>query len=104
MDARIKQQEDLDRTPWPVKDPNAPFGHIGRIPGGMYDERAAMKKHPHYFAPDQLYNLQKDPDEQVNLVDNPEYKAKLEEMKKEMFRYFNEKNIPGPYAECKKHQ
>ncbi len=101
LDARIERQAYNERKPWPVKDPNTPFGHVGRLPGGMFDERAAMAKYPHYFDADQLYDLNNDPNEQVNLADNPEYREKLETLKKEMVRYFNEKDIPGPYGEFK---
>jgi arylsulfatase A-like enzyme len=31
----------------------------------------AMQYYPHYFAPDQLYDLETDPYEQINLVDDP---------------------------------
>ncbi len=38
--------------------------------------------HPGFFDEDQLYNLDKDPDEMKNLAKNPEYKEKIKQMKK----------------------
>jgi len=42
---------------------------------------------PGYFDPDQLYDLERDPFEQNNLVNNPEYKTVLAEMKETMESY-----------------
>ena len=41
----------------------------------------AMKYHPHYFDPDQLYDLENDPYEMNNLTGNPEYQKILQVMK-----------------------
>lgn len=37
---------------------------------------------------DELYDLDRDPDEQINEIDNPEYKEKLMEMKDYMLRWY----------------
>ena len=44
----------------------------------------AIKHYPHYFDPDQLYDLKSDPYEQCNLADNPKYEQVLREMKSKM--------------------
>ena len=59
--------------PIATHDPLAPFSHLSLIPGGNDAERISMKGHPAYFEPDQLYDLQTDPDEQHNLFDDPAY-------------------------------
>jgi arylsulfatase A-like enzyme len=81
-------------------DPMDPFGHLGAVPGGSDIDRAAMRGHPnHYFDADQLYNLAEDPNEQVNLAGNPEYKARLREMKNALKKHLAE--LPGTFAELK---
>ena len=43
---------------------------------------AGMKSYPnHYYDFDQLYDRTKDPNEQINLVSNPEYASRVNEMK-----------------------
>lgn len=42
---------------------------------------------PAYFDYDQLYNLKQDPQEQINLADNPRYEAKLGQMKAVLKEY-----------------
>jgi arylsulfatase A-like enzyme len=41
----------------------------------------SAKRYPHYYEPDQLYNIKKDYEEQNNLAYKDEYAEKLEEMK-----------------------
>jgi arylsulfatase A-like enzyme len=44
-------------------------------------EWRAVRSHPAYFEPDQLYNLRSDPGERVNLIDRPEHAGRLERMR-----------------------
>ncbi|MFD0712663.1 sulfatase-like hydrolase/transferase [Paenibacillus sp. GCM10027626] len=44
--------------------------------------------HRYPYGPHELYHLQEDPDEQHNLIDLPEYKAKHEEMKAGLEQWF----------------
>jgi arylsulfatase A-like enzyme len=74
---------------------NPGFGHIG----GNDNETAAMKTHPAYFDPDQLYDLRTDPDEQRNLANDPQYATKLDEMKQRLNVYLQ--SLPGGFAELK---
>jgi len=56
------------------------------------------KENPNGFQCDQLYNLSRDPLEQKNLADNPEYGAKLAELKGTLTREL--KRFPNrPYGE-----
>jgi arylsulfatase A-like enzyme len=67
------------------------------FPGGFSFTWKAMDKHPHYFDEDQLYNLNRDPEETVNLAEKPGYQEELEKMKAELNRYV--KNLPGEFGE-----
>ena len=40
------------------------------------------------YEKDELYDLDKDPDEQINEIDNPEYKEKLMEMKDYLLHWY----------------
>lgn len=48
---------------------------------------ALGKRNPNYFTNDQLYDLEKDPYEQINLADDPEYAAVMSEMRRIMETY-----------------
>ncbi|QBG46183.1 DUF4976 domain-containing protein [Verrucomicrobia bacterium S94] len=52
-----------------------------------------------YYDPDQLYDLKRDPRETTNLAGNPEYQAKLEQMKKKLKKMLQ--NVPGTFADLK---
>ncbi|MEO1235876.1 MAG: sulfatase-like hydrolase/transferase [Planctomycetota bacterium] len=77
--------------------PTDPFPHIIDIPGGVDNTWGPMRKHPHYFDRDQLYNLADDPDEQVNLAVDPTYGPILETMRLELSRYLE--RLPGRFGE-----
>ena len=94
-----KMRKDFYGETWKNTDPMAPFSHIKAVPGGSDAEQPSMHKYPAYYDTDQLYDLSKDPDEQVNLAKNPEYAGKLKEMKDELKRYLDE--LPGNFAELK---
>ncbi len=89
----------IGRPPF-ENDINGPFGHSGQIPGGWDNEQKAMKKYPAYYEPDQLYDLNADPEEQINLANNAEYHNVLTDMKKELSGYLAK--LPGGFAEFKK--
>jgi arylsulfatase A-like enzyme len=77
--------------------PTDPFPHIIDIPGGVDNTWGPMKKHPHYFDRDQLYNLADDPDEQVNLALDPAFGPVLETLRLELSRYLE--RLPGQFGE-----
>jgi len=52
---------------------------------------------PHYFDYDQLYNLQADPFEQVNLADYPQYKTVLNTLRETLREHSAE--LPYPFGE-----
>lgn len=58
------------------------LGYIGNM-----DLCRLGKKNPNYYANDQLYDLQNDPGELVNLVEDPEYREILQDMRNELKRY-----------------
>jgi len=47
----------------------------------------AIEQYPSYFAPDQLFDLEKDPEEMNNLAEDPEYADVLAEMKERLRAY-----------------
>lgn len=77
------------------EDPTKPFSHLMLVPGGGSAERPSLKKYPAYHAPDQLYDLENDPDEQNNLAAHPEYRQQLETMKTELKRHLD--TLPGSF-------
>jgi len=76
-------------------DPMAPFGHMTPIPGGQDAEQGAINSHPNYNDPDQLYDLNTDPDEQVNVINEENMSAKLDELKALMQSYLDK--LPGVF-------
>ncbi len=82
-----------------TEDPMSDFSHVLAIPGGGDAEHMSMGKYPGFYDEDQLYNLEEDPDEQVNLASNPEYASQLKEMKQEMQKHLN--RVPGTFGDLK---
>lgn len=80
-----------------TEDSTRPFSHLTAVPGGGDAERRSTGSYPGYFDRDQLYDLSKDPNEQVNLADNPEYAAVLADMKAELEKMIED--LPGTFGE-----
>ncbi len=96
---QIEQYKELAEID-PTMDKQARVTHIHRQLGGCNTERAeAMWTKPGFFDADQLYNLSNDSNEQANLASNPEYAAKLNEMKQLMRQHMMQ--APGTFAEFK---
>lgn len=76
-------------------DASLPFSHLEVIPGGGVAEHLSYGKYPAYFDPDQLYDIDADPNEQVNLANDPAYQSQLEEMKAELRKYVE--RLPGNF-------
>lgn len=75
--------------------PNDPFGQLEMVPGGGGAEHNAYMNHPHFTAPDQLYDLKNDPEEKVNLINNPKYAEKVVALKAELKKYIE--SLPGKF-------
>lgn len=80
-------------------DPKAGFGHVQIIPGGGDAEFPATQRYPYYSDSDQLYDLSKDPNEQVNLINDPNYADILRKLKEELQQHIA--TIPGTFGEFK---
>ena len=81
-------------------DPTLPYGHLELYPGGGGAESETYGKKPAFFDSEQLYNIVTDPTESVNLVKNPEYAAKLTEMRQALKGHLS--SVPGNFGELKK--
>ena len=81
-------------------DPMANFSHIRTIPGGGDAEHPSLSQYPSYYDDEQLYYLPDDPKEQKNLVLDPNYNAKLAEMRSSLISYLD--NVPGVFGTWKK--
>jgi hypothetical protein len=75
--------------------PNAPYGQLEMVPGGGGAEHNAYINHPNFTETDQLYDLSNDPNEQINLINNPAYSDKLKMLKEELNKYTN--SLPGKF-------
>ncbi len=75
--------------------PNDPYGQLEMVPGGGGAEHNAYMNHPHFTEPDQLYDLKNDPEEKVNLINDPKYAEKLKELKAELKKYIE--SLPGKF-------
>jgi len=98
LDATTRNHAKVGKK-WKVTDPNAPFAHMGNYPGGNDGDHRCIAAKPHYFDPDQLFDLTKDPGEKKNLAQSPEYAKRLVEMKKELTAHLA--NLPGGFGEFK---
>jgi arylsulfatase A-like enzyme len=78
-------------------DPDAPFSHLTDLPGGAHAEHSSTGKKPHYYDPDQLFNLATDPGEHHNLAGDPAYAGILAEMKEHLRTHV--KALPGRFGE-----
>ena len=77
------------------EDPTAPFGHMMAIPGGHDAGRAAQDLHPNYFDADQLYDLNVDPSEKVNLWGDEDLAERQASMAKLLQSYLE--TLPGEF-------
>lgn len=77
------------------EDPSAPFSHFDVIPGGGSAENQSYGVKPAYFQLDQLYNLEKDPNEMNNLADDQEYQDVLLKLKAALKQYTD--SLPGKF-------
>jgi arylsulfatase A-like enzyme len=80
-------------------DPNMPFSHLMLIPGGGDAEFPSTQRYKHYYDTDQLYDLRIDPEEQDNLIKNPAYQDRLDDLKHELKEYLDK--LPGKFGEFK---
>ncbi|MFC2138064.1 sulfatase [Bacteroidota bacterium] len=76
-------------------DPAAPFSHFSIVPGGEQAEHESYGKKPAYFDPDQLYDLETDPNEMNNIANDPAFYEILEELKAELKKYIDD--LPGKF-------
>jgi arylsulfatase A-like enzyme len=97
---RRRQEKDTLEESFKI-DENAPVTHLGSVPGGSGTERGNALKHyaKNYFDPDQLYDLENDPEEQNNLTDNPKYENVLRKMRFLLKEHLD--NVPGTFGEFK---
>ncbi len=77
------------------RDPQKPFSHLELVPGGGQAEHGSYGKRPGYFDRDQLYDLETDPGEMVNLASDPGFQIILKEMKDELSTYLEA--LPGKF-------
>lgn len=66
------------------------YDHLGRQGGTL-----AARRYPHYWEPDQLFDLESDPEEQNNLAGRAEYADVLRQMKERLRRYLE--TFDGPF-------
>lgn len=77
---------------------NMKEGKVSRAYGnrGTLSVEPSFERYPHYFDPDQLFNIKKDPGEQHNLAYDPEYKEILEMMQTRLKEYLQDFEHPFP--------
>lgn len=76
-----------------------PWMHMGGTPGGRGLESLVVKTYgaENYFATDQLYRYLEDPKEKNNVINNPENKEIVKQLKQQLAEEL--KNRPGTFAE-----
>jgi arylsulfatase A-like enzyme len=77
------------------RDPGKSFSHLETLPGGGEAEHESYGKLPAYFEADQLYDLEADPGEMLNLAGDSAYRQVLEEMKDLLRSYTGP--LPGKF-------
>jgi len=77
------------------RDPEKAFSHLEVVPGGGQAEHETYGRLPGYFDPNQLYDLEKDPQEQVNLANDPMFEDVLMEMKNVLKEFTT--SLPGKF-------
>jgi arylsulfatase A len=82
-------------------DPEARFSHLTAIPGGAHAEHSSTGGKPHYYDPDQLFNLAEDPLETRNLARDPAYSGHLARMQ-DLLRQ-QVRDLPGTFGEFSPH-
>jgi arylsulfatase A-like enzyme len=97
LETKAKRAERRWIDDWPVHDPSKPFDHLGLVPGGNSYSWKTQEHHPHYFDTDQLYNLNRDPKETVNLYNNEAYQKQAIKMKARLNQYVDD--LPGDFGE-----
>lgn len=92
-----KWNADRERRHIPIvtRDFTKPFSHLTPLPGGGHAENESTGAYPHYYDRDQLYNITKDPNEQINLANDPEYQAQYMKMKTELAKIIQ--SLPGDF-------
>lgn len=78
-----------------TEDPMQPFGHLMPVPGGHDAEQGAVKAYPHYYDANQLYDIGKDPKEQVNLFGKPGKEKRQKELQDLLQNYLV--TLPGNF-------
>lgn len=79
---------------------NLPYmNHFTRHGPWSTDFGRGWDDYPHYFDPDQLYNIENDPQEQINYVEDPAYADVLADMQAEMGKFIA--RLPGSFGEWK---
>ena len=59
-------------------------------------QTASLARYPHYFDPDQLYDLENDPEEKENLDGDPAHAETLRQMRERLRRYLDSFERPYP--------